>query len=94
MIFFSESQFYICLAYTSYIGLQNDSRTRVVSDQETISCMYAIDILSINDKIHYCTVLPAKSDSEVMFSFQSYLELKSTDHLCINPIHKRSVDSR
>ena len=44
-------------------------------------------------------VLPAKSDSDVMFSLQSYQELESIDLLCINPIHriglihKGSIDS-
>ena len=32
------------------------------------------------------TVLPAKSDSDVMFCLQSYHGLKLIDHLCINPI--------
>ena len=32
------------------------------------------------------TVLPAKSDSGVMFCLQSYQDLESIDHLCINPI--------
>ena len=36
-----------------------------------------------------CTVLPAKSDSDVMFCLQSYQGLYFTiDHLCINPIHR------
>ena len=34
------------------------------------------------------TVLPAKSDSDVMFCLQSYQWLRSIDHLCINPIHR------
>ena len=46
------------------------------------------------------TILPAKSDSDVMFCLQSYHGHKSIDHLCINPIHriglihKCSIDSR
>ena len=46
------------------------------------------------------TALPAKSDSGVMFCLQSYQDLESIDHLCINPIrrvgitHKWSIDSR
>ena len=46
------------------------------------------------------TVVPAKSDSDVMFCLQSIRGLESTDHLFINPIHrielihKRSFDSR
>ena len=35
-----------------------------------------------------CTVLPAKSDSYVMFCLHSYRDLKSIDHECINPIHR------
>ena len=34
------------------------------------------------------TVLPAKSDSDVMLCLQSYYDLESIDHLCINPIHR------
>ena len=34
------------------------------------------------------TVLPAKSDSYVMFCLQTYIDLESIDHLCICPIHK------
>ena len=46
------------------------------------------------------TVLPAKSDSGIMFCLQSYQDLESIDHLCINPIrrigliHQGSIDSR
>ena len=46
------------------------------------------------------TVVPAKSDSDVIFCLQSIRGLESTDHLFINPIrrigliHKRSFDSR
>ena len=36
----------------------------------------------------YVTVLPAKSDSGIMFYLQSYQDLESIDHLCINPIHR------
>ena len=32
------------------------------------------------------TVLPAKSDSDVMFIYKVMKDLKSIDHLCINPI--------
>ena len=48
-----------------------------------------------------CTVLPAKSDSDVMFVYKIIRDLvESRDHLCINPIrrigliHKWSLDSR
>ena len=46
------------------------------------------------------TVVPTKSDSDVMFYLQSYQDLESIDDLCINPIrrigliHKSSIDSR
>ena len=33
-----------------------------------------------------CTVLPAKSGSDVMFSFKVIRSLESIYHLCINPI--------
>ena len=32
------------------------------------------------------TVLPAKSDSDVMFRYKVIRNLESIDHLCINPI--------
>ena len=34
------------------------------------------------------TVLPANSDSEVMFYLRSYKELESIDHLYIDPIRR------
>ena len=34
------------------------------------------------------TVLPAKSDSDVMFCLQSYQDLESIDHVCISPIRR------
>ena len=34
------------------------------------------------------TVVPAKSDSDIMVCLQSYRDLESIDHLCINPIHR------
>ena len=45
------------------------------------------------------TVLPVKSDGDVMFCLQSYKGLRMIDHLCINSIHriglipKCSIDS-
>ena len=33
------------------------------------------------------TVLPAKSDSDVMFVYKFIWDLWSIDHLCINPIN-------
>ena len=33
------------------------------------------------------TVLPAKSDSDVLFVYEVIRDLESIDHLCINPIH-------
>ena len=39
-------------------------------------------------EVNITTVLPAKSDSCVMFLLQSYQDLKSIDHLCIDPIHR------
>ena len=34
------------------------------------------------------TVLPAKSDSGVVFVYNFIKDLESIDHLCINPIHR------
>ena len=36
--------------------------------------------------IVFVTVLPAKSDSGIMFCSQSYQDLELIDNLCINPI--------
>ena len=35
-----------------------------------------------------CTVLPVKSDSDVMFCLQSTRDLESIDYVCINPIRR------
>ena len=48
----------------------------------------------------WTTVLPAKSDSGLMFVYKVIRDLRSIDHLCINPIHRiglihiRSIDLR
>ena len=48
----------------------------------------------------HTTVLPAKSDSDVLFLYKVIRDLESIDHLCINPIRriglirKWSLDSR
>ena len=34
------------------------------------------------------TILPAKSDSDVLFVYKVMRDLKSIYHLCINPIHR------
>ena len=39
-------------------------------------------------QIQQYTVLPAKSDSDVMFVYKVIRDLESIDHLCINPIHR------
>ena len=41
---------------------------------------------SCNIYLRLNTVLPAKSDSDVMFCLQVIRGLESIDHLCINPI--------
>ena len=38
--------------------------------------------------IKYSTVLPAKSDSDVLFVYEVIRDLESIDHLCINHIHR------
>ena len=38
------------------------------------------------DKKMQCTVLPAKSDSDVMFVYKVIRDLESIYHMCINPI--------
>ena len=49
-----------------------------------LSCYSIIE--SHNDKTCFCgTVLPAKSDSEVMFCLQIIRDLELIDYLCINP---------
>ena len=47
-------------------------------------------IMSHNIK-RFPTILPAKSDSDVMFCLQSYQGLESIDHLCINPIRRIGI---
>ena len=37
------------------------------------------------------TVLPAKSDSDVMFVYKVICDLWSIDHLCINPINTQVI---
>ena len=39
----------------------------------------------------FSTVLPAKSDSDVMFVYKVARDLESIDHLCINPIHRIGI---
>ena len=51
----------------------------------SFSCFIPI---TFQDTISTATVQPAKSDSGVMFCLQSYQDLESIDHLCINPIHR------
>ena len=33
-------------------------------------------------------VVPAKSDSDIIFVYKVIRDLESIDHLCINPIHR------
>ena len=42
--------------------------------------------VKVEKRIH--TVLPAKSDSDIMFCLQIIRDLESIDHVCINPIHR------
>ena len=42
----------------------------------------------INKEIITTTILPAKSDSDVMFCLQNIRDLELMDHLCINPIRR------
>ena len=42
----------------------------------------------VNSYFYKATVLPAKSDSDVIFCLQVITDLESIDHLCINPIHR------
>ena len=46
--------------------------------------------ISHSGKMMLCwtTVLPAKSDSDVMFVYKVIRDLESIDHLCINSIHR------
>ena len=40
------------------------------------------------------TVQPAKSDIDVMLVYKVIRDLESIDHLCINPIHKDSINTQ
>ena len=37
------------------------------------------------------TVLPAKGDNDFMFCLQSYQDIESIDHLCINSINTQVI---
>ena len=53
------------------------------------ACNALIMISTIHHHLlEHSTVLPAKSDSDVMFCLQCIGDLESIDHLCINPIHR------
>ena len=40
------------------------------------------------------TVLPANSDSDVMFVYKVIRDLESIDHVCINPIRSKGLIHR
>ena len=50
--------------------------------------MFVKDLRFSKKKDYMATILPAKSDSDFVFCLQSYQDLESIDHLCINPIHR------
>ena len=54
----------------------------ITADMDVLNVMY------VKLCVNYCTVPPAKSDSDILFCLQSYWELESIDHLCINSIHR------
>ena len=54
-------------------------------DLETAPIMSPFPIYEKYGTFIVYTVQPAKSDSGVMFCLQSYQDLESIDHLCINP---------
>ena len=79
------------------MGKTPDTPTTSYKRQHKVSLITAIPICN---KRYTTTVLPAKSDSDVMFCKQNNQGLISIDQLCINPIrrigliHKIYVDSR
>ena len=54
---------------------------------QNISRLNLINLPNVMDE-EFITVLPAKSNSGVMFCLQSYQDFKSIDYLCINPIRR------
>ena len=50
-------------------------------NNKRFKCEHLVSVLS-------STVLPAKSDSDVMFVYKVILGLESIDYLCINPIRR------
>ena len=42
----------------------------------------------VNGSVDITTVVPAKSDSDVMFVYKVIRDLESIDHWCINPIRR------
>ena len=63
-------------------------RVSVYEPREPGSLHLWAHIFQCNAELLNTTVLPAKSDSGVMFCLQNYQDLKLIDHLCINPIRR------
>ena len=57
-------------------------------DLETVPIMSPFPIYEKNGTFIIYTVLPAKSDSGVMFVYKVIRDVELIDHLCINPIHR------
>ena len=51
-------------------------------------CAEVLFVVTFNISSDYSTVLPAKSDSGIMFCLLGLQDLESIDHLCINPIRR------
>ena len=60
--------------------------TKVVTGGMFSRCQYKYHKFTL--LLFALTVLPAKSDSNVMFCLQSYQGLRIDRSLCINPIHR------
>ena len=64
-----------------------DAMINLLANTQDFGMVCAFVVLC--NKVRFCvsTVLPAKSDSYVIV-YKVMRDLESTDHLCINPIHR------
>ena len=76
------------------IGFQNTFYTKCINviidsiGPSIILRSIYLSCISIPKDWFHGTVVPAKSDSDVMFVYKVIRDLESIDHLCINPIRR------
>ena len=70
---------------------ENVSTTEVSNVLADLDFIHDANVYGVTVPGNQSTVLPAKSDSDVIFCLQNYhviRGLESIDHLCINPINR------